>query len=214
MPTTASGGNYFSFWAALLPYIEQSNLQNIVNPSSANWAQQVVPIYLAPQDSTSRNGLGPNGYGAGNIAVNFQIVGDPSQGFPNSMLGLNPTMPRSFSDGTSNTVFFSTKMAICGNGGSEWPIIVVLPYYPAVLPATDGAFFGHLLPNASGVGTTFQVKPTAATCNPDYAQAFSLNVLQVGMVDGSVRNVSPTISGLTWRNALLPADGQTLGSDW
>jgi hypothetical protein len=130
------------------------------------------------------------------------------------MMNINPSMPRSFPDGTSNTIFFSTKMTICGPGGSEWPIIVVLPFYSAGLPATDGAFFGHQLPNTSGVGTTFQVQPTMSACNPDYAQAYSASGRLVGMVDGSVRTVSPSVSGLTWRNALLPADGQILGNDW
>jgi hypothetical protein len=82
------------------------------------------------------------------------------------------------------------------------------------LPATDGAYIGQQIPNASGVGTTFQVMPTVANCNPDYATAFFTSGVQVGMVDGSGRTVSPTVSGVTWRNALLPNDGFPLGSDW
>src|SRR5205823_1860094 len=87
-----TGGADFSFWASVLPYIEQDNLHKIVSISSPNWAQMPVPTYSSPQDATARNGLGPNGYGAGNIAVNFQIVGNPSAPFPNSMLGINPSL--------------------------------------------------------------------------------------------------------------------------
>jgi len=170
-------------------------------------------MYSSTSDPTADNGLGRLGYGAGNIAVNFQVVGAPSRPFPYMLINVNPTLPASIPDGTSNTLFFATKYAICGQGGSEWPIIVILPYYP-VLPATDGGYFGHQLPNSSGVGTTFQVQPTKAACNPDYAQGFSASGIQVGMVDGSCRTVSPNVSGLTWRNALLPDDGQTLGNDW
>ena len=36
----------------------------------------------------------------------------------------------------------------------------------------------------------------------------------VGLADGSVRLVNPSISQLTWTSAMLPADGVPLGSDW
>jgi hypothetical protein len=129
------------------------------------------------------------------------------------MINVNPSLERTFSDGTSNTVFFATKTAVCGQGGSEWPVIVVLPYIP-ILPATDGAYFGQQIPNTAGVGTTFQTAPLPAACNPEYAQGFQQSGIQVGLVDGSVRMVNAGISGLTWRNALVPNDGQVLGSDW
>jgi len=207
-------GYVFSFWSALLIFVEQDNLSKTVSPSSDAWARRTVPMFTSPSDPTSNAGLGPNGYGAGNVAVNFQVVGAPTKAFPDSMLGVNPKLASSFPDGTSNTVLFSTKYAICGQGGSEWAIIVILPYYPPILPATDGAFFGHQLPNTSGVGTTFQVQPSKAACNPDYAQGLHAAGIQVGMVDGSCKTVSPSVSGLTWRNAVLPADGQSPGNDW
>jgi hypothetical protein len=130
------------------------------------------------------------------------------------MLGIHRRLAADFPDGTSNTVFFATKEAVCGQGGSEWAVVVVLPYYPPILPATDAAYFGQVLPNAAGVGLTFQVQPTPAACNPDLAQSFHLGGLPVGLVDGSGRMVNASVSGLTWRNALLRDDGQVLGSDW
>jgi prepilin-type N-terminal cleavage/methylation domain-containing protein len=39
-------------------------------------------------------------------------------------------------------------------------------------------------------------------------------VVQVGMGDGSARGVSSGVSQATWQNAILPADGNPLGSDW
>ena len=32
--------------------------------------------------------------------------------------------------------------------------------------------------------------------------------------DGSVRTVTTSVSGTTWRNACIPDDGNVLGSDW
>lgn len=209
-----TNGSYFSFHGAILPYIEQSALQQTISPFVDGWARMPVSIYQSPQDTTPNNQMGRLGYSAGSIAVNFQIVGDPTRPGTAAMFNINNALEKSFPDGTSNTIFFGTKMAICGQGGSEWPVIVILPYYPPILPATDGAYFGHLTPNASGVGTTFQPMPNQASCNPDYAQGFQSTGIQVGMVDGSVKFVSTSVSGLTWRSALLRDDGQTLGSDW
>jgi prepilin-type processing-associated H-X9-DG protein len=40
------------------------------------------------------------------------------------------------------------------------------------------------------------------------------SVINVGMGDGSVRNVSSGISGITWWAAVTPKGGEVLGSDW
>jgi hypothetical protein len=67
---------------------------------------------------------------------------------------------------------------------------------------------------------TFQSQPAqpaaagAVGCDPNYAQSFTAAGIQVALMDGSVRTVSPQVSGLTWRNALMPASGQALGPDW
>src|SRR5262249_32800009 len=72
----AGGPAYsYSFWTQLLPFIEQENLANTVSPSSGTWAQARVPMYVAGSDPTCGNGVGYLGYGAGNIAANFQVVG-------------------------------------------------------------------------------------------------------------------------------------------
>ena len=70
------------------------------------------------------------------------------------------------------------------------------------------------IPNAAGVGTTFQSLPQQSVCDTDYAQSLTPGSLQVALADGSVRTIDQSISPLTWRNALLPDDGQALGSDW
>lgn len=44
--------------------------------------------------------------------------------------------------------------------------------------------------------------------------AFSSTGLQVALMDGSVRSVSPGISAVTWFRASHPSDGEVLGSDW
>jgi prepilin-type N-terminal cleavage/methylation domain-containing protein len=229
-PQWTIGGNTFevSMFAHLLPYIEQDNLakQGEANPTATGWAKTVVPTYLSPQDNTSSDGKGPGGYGAGNIAGNWQVFGDPTK---NAMEG-RTRLPTDIPDGTSSTIFFATKYAHCGPVnplvgeplGSAWSLI----NYPPNSVLTAGAYFGYAfgavsyIPSTAGVGVTFQDQPFhppqagKVSCDPNYTQSFSAGGILVALGDGSVRTVSPGISGLTWRNAVLPKDGQVLGSDW
>jgi hypothetical protein len=63
-----------------------------------------------------------------------------------------------------------------------------------------------------------QFNPTSMTGPnpPDWhtCQGFHTNVCVVGMADGSARAVSSGVSLTTWTNAVLPADGNPLGSSW
>jgi len=226
---TANSGYEFSMFTHLLTYVEQSAIEDLVvkDPNGGNgWAQLVVPPYRVPMDPTQTDGKGPGGFGVGNVVANYQVFGLPNS---NSMRGTT-TLAAGFPDGTSNTIMFATKYGRCGPVnpyvgeplGSAWPLI----NFPPNSVLTAGAFFAYqtpnivgYVPNSSGVGVTFQVAPThpprAGTvgCDPNYAQAYTQAGLQVSMADGSVRTVSPGVSGLTWRYALLPNDGQVVGND-
>jgi hypothetical protein len=61
---------------------------------------------------------------------------------------------------------------------------------------------------------TPQVAPTQAACLKQLSQSAHTGQVLVGLMDGSVRGVSQSITQKTWMFALLPADGFTLGSDW
>ncbi len=141
-------------------------------------------------------------------------------------------------DGTSNTIMLSTRYAFCGVGApnvasttqgpttygepdlSAFPSNYVAGGYDNV-----GPFFGfgldeypmagiYFIPSPAGVGVTFQVAPIGANCNSNYAQTLSPEGLLVAMCDGTVKSVAPAVSPTTWRNALLPDDGQVLGADF
>jgi len=62
--------------------------------------------------------------------------------------------------------------------------------------------------------TVPQVKPTLVNCDPKRLQAFNAGGISVGMGDGSVRNVSTSISPTTFGLAVDPGDGQPLPADW
>jgi len=62
--------------------------------------------------------------------------------------------------------------------------------------------------------TPIQVAPAVVDCIPWRLQTFSAGGMQVQLMDGSVRTISSGISPYTLTLALIPNDGQVLGSDW
>jgi prepilin-type N-terminal cleavage/methylation domain-containing protein len=59
-----------------------------------------------------------------------------------------------------------------------------------------------------------QINPSDNQCDPRRLATFGASGLQVLLMDGSVRNVRASINPRTLVQALVPNDGQVLGSDW
>jgi len=156
----------------LLPYIEQSALYGQW-ASTAPYLQPlpgVIPPYTAPLDFTtvdfysvqnfaanlrvfSNAGVAAGvGGAAGNTSINF----DPNGGYG------SVAIPRTFTDGTSNTIIYATRYSATGttsSGGWTWTTVgttattlVSCSKYDSVLVALgsytatgyNGAFFGSL----------------------------------------------------------------------
>jgi prepilin-type N-terminal cleavage/methylation domain-containing protein len=62
--------------------------------------------------------------------------------------------------------------------------------------------------------TAIQVTPPIKQCDPTRLQAMGSGGMMVGMMDGSVRSVSPSVSLNTLARAFVPNDGYVLGNDW
>jgi prepilin-type N-terminal cleavage/methylation domain-containing protein len=60
----------------------------------------------------------------------------------------------------------------------------------------------------------FYTNPRLGFCQPNVPTSPHTGVMVCGLGDGSVRTVSSSITGTTWRNACIPDDGNVLGSDW
>ena len=62
-------------------------------------------------------------------------------------------------------------------------------------------------PNAIGPGSKFQVQPTPflGNCDPTRAATAHPGGMLVGLADGSVRTLSPSMSGNTWWAAVTPS---------
>jgi hypothetical protein len=129
--------------------------------------------------------------------------------------------PASFTDGTSNTICFSTKFAECSQQRSPGGVVMQGgSRYSADPTSAYAAFFGENAAerpaHPSDPEATFQIAPRGGECLvwPLMAQSFGRSGITVALGDGSVRSVSPSISPRTWNYALQPNDGCCLSGDY
>jgi prepilin-type N-terminal cleavage/methylation domain-containing protein len=204
-------------------------------PGNSNVYSHRVNVFLCPSDPS----VGP----AGVVAINGVSFGASSYA-PNAMVISNWPTPSpqgrtafgAISDGLSNTILFAEKYARCTNtvlapqfqdGGCAWaygaaPMFLWLPQ--PMTPTRNGFGPGFAIrgfvqlgaPNAIGEGSRFQVQPTPfiGNCDPTRASTSHASGIQVGLADGSVRTLAPTITGTTWWAAVTPREGETPGLDW
>ena len=209
----------------------QSYYSGAANVGASNFVGlNSLRVYICPSDPTATGTpYTDNLFGyqwatscyAGNFLV-FGVVNNPVQ--YNTIISFQGTssIPVSFSDGTSNTILFGERYAVCvsnslglaradlwdfwlptgylvGGAGHDY-----LPYFAQ--PTSDGTPIGP--------ESLFQVQPTYGNCDPSHTNTAHAAGMQVALADGSVRILSASMSGTTWWAAVTPAGGEVLGSDW
>jgi prepilin-type N-terminal cleavage/methylation domain-containing protein len=238
MNTNSVGNGYGNPFFHLLPFIEQQALYQKsthlpplpAHYQASNGGLPTHPLknYVCPSDpSATSDGKavqGPLGqsatWAAGCYAANVQvlgIIGNSITGAVSSYQGC-ARIPASFTDGTSQTILFAEKYAVCGKSGSLWDAYdigkggVTSDWRPLL---ADSLNWG---PGAVGPGAKFQLKPnpfmSPAVCNPALAQSAHNGGIVVCLSDASVRFVSSGVSGTTWWAALTPSAGDLPGADW
>ncbi|HEY1190317.1 MAG TPA: DUF1559 domain-containing protein [Gemmata sp.] len=230
-PNPGSSGAQASVYFFLLPYVEQGNVYQLGMTNGGAWeggaasaGSKKIKTFLSPRDPSNPPdtwGESNGGtWGHSNYGANHAIFGVPGGGNTISNLTL-----QGISDGTSNTVGFGEQYAVCGTGESDqtsgspyyhklWAYYIPWawqrgPYFDTRIMSND-----TIAPNANSTAATPQVTPTVQNCNPYLLQAMDAGGCQVGLMDGSVRQVNSGVSGSTWVRAIWPQDGLVLGSDW
>ncbi|HMF19335.1 MAG TPA: DUF1559 domain-containing protein [Gemmataceae bacterium] len=185
----------------LLPFLEQQTIYNQVSMTSDNATSIRVSIYEGPSDPT----MPADGmvvmmgmpYGGDSYASNFLVFGNAPGG--------GAKIPSTFRDGTSNTIVFAQRYTNCNGMGVGWAMGMCgnPPTWPYNYTTAD--YLALPLP---------QFSPSPADCDPMLLQTPYLGGILVGLGDGSVRSVTPSISYYSWNLALNPEDGQIFDATW
>jgi prepilin-type N-terminal cleavage/methylation domain-containing protein/prepilin-type processing-associated H-X9-DG protein len=220
-------GNNYTFFAYLLPFIDQQPLFNSLTtggspPGAYCGGQYMTPVtvYLCPADYTTVNGLsqttngGANGFAVGNYVANYLVFGNPNGTSDYSCIQGFAKLPASIPDGLSNTIFFGEAFGSCGLGTNnpaassssaslwadstqEWRPIMCHNTQPSKT-VSPGYASCYM----------FQVQPTMyGTCDPSRAQSPHAGGMNVALGDGSVRFVTLSMGATQWAAACDPRDG-------
>ncbi|HYH65128.1 MAG TPA: DUF1559 domain-containing protein [Urbifossiella sp.] len=213
-------------------------------------AGTAVKTYICPSDPSvpgsqtiTNPSVGINApFAVGCYAFNFQVFGGipGGNGRPSPVYGSSvgdgtdysnsgsgwlgrAAIPRTFTDGTTNTILFTEKYAVCltsssppiSGPGTERGCLWAwwhegFVYYPRVGWST---WWG----TGEGAASKFQVQPNpfqGASSKCDGARASTSHLtMQVVLGDASVRGLSPNMDGTTWWRLMTPCDGNVVNLD-
>jgi prepilin-type N-terminal cleavage/methylation domain-containing protein len=221
---TAQGSIFY----LLLPYYEENYVYTTYTadrPDAGYLGAQYVPLkeHICPSDPTQLNGISIlDGKSAtGNYSCNSAVFG--ANGTFSLMNAPSTYRIDGIPDGAAHTI------ALMEDSAS-------FPGYPAVDPQS-GTFENLMLwawpsymnsvgcywpngdelpgqPNYTGAYPLPQFDITPMQANPNLAQSYHTGLMNLSMMDGSVRVVADSLTQATWTLALNPADGPPVGSDW
>jgi prepilin-type N-terminal cleavage/methylation domain-containing protein len=230
-PIAATGSGHF----AILPFLEQATVfYNCTNfnpsqPSSFGFtAAQLIAlnVFWCPTDPTCSNDRAGGGSLAGTIATcdysynlvlfgannSFQVWGKPS-----------PYTIGTIPDGSSNTIGLVEQSGYYpGQLGNPDPTTGTNEFYTSwPFPAYYNTFGPHYpnpdeLPgqvNYTALYPMPQCGTTQMLANPNTCQSYHPGIMNVAMMDGSVRAIKGTINQRVWSILLNPADGGIVSAD-
>lgn len=200
----------------ILPYIEQQNLADKGPYFWSVYQNNGVPTFVNPDDpSCPTNGLyndaGWGEYGVTGFSANYQSLGHFLNDGDRNIMRMAGLV-----DGTSNTIFFSEKLALCErtSGFSQpGPYYNIWAYGRTAWKEWNPVFAYQI----TGPASKFQVNPkfngSNANCDPRLASAPRSSGILVALGDGSVRHLASSVDPNTWWAACTPKGGEVL-AEW
>jgi prepilin-type N-terminal cleavage/methylation domain-containing protein len=222
---------------AILPFLEQGNVynqytQDVAKPGYLGAVNVPFKIFSCPSDPTQNQGLAIGGskdgqWGLSCYSYNLVLFGG-SFNAVNTVLGRSaaPYTIANIPDGSSNTIGLGEQTGDYpgsfgddGYDGSEaynswaWPATPLAsggtygPYSPDPAYLPGGSLYGANYPLPQCGVDPFQADPARF-------QSVHPGIINIALMDGSVRTVSAGVSQLSWNLALNPADGQAFDATW
>jgi len=229
----ASGVGWDTWYGQILPYIEQANIYNKAVGYGQIWSNgvnaAVIKTFLCPSDPTLTNGLcttGANGWAGTSYAPNYVLFGSSSfvDTVTNQQVNGSKYTVGNIPDGTSNTVGMVERLGSCPyygwsnawaypEGGNSWSWSsqgsIAALWNPG---GTTNGVTNYYLPQINPPINNYVGNQQPA--HPFYPSSKHTASELVGLMDGSIRTVSSALTQATWNYAVVPDDGQVLGSDW
>jgi len=235
--------NLFRSSLGTVPFPAPGGPSTAYYPGNDGVYSTIVKLYVCPSDPSVGPGVELiQGYPiavscyAGNALLAIQgglSTDPPTPATPQGKVTLTE-----ITDGLSNTILNAEKYARCSttdtaiaprfrDGGTAWSYTTsfVFNWQPPPMNLPGKAFQpGICIPGLKNVGAVnvigpeskFQLRPTpfVGNCDPTRAATAHPGGMQVGLADGSVRTLAPSVSGDTWWAAVTPSGGEVLRSDW
>jgi hypothetical protein len=198
-------------------YLDSLPLYGCPSDPSLKFLEASVPLVEDLGDGHSWQPIGLSSY-----AYNMQVFGVvDSNGNLLSRQGACQ-LPKSIPDGLSNTIMFAEKYGQCGDrstdphaGGNWWDDWIEGSssrlYDPGFAISSYLQFSQPPVPGEIGPASMFQSVPSPFLSNKcDYKRPSTPHPggMQVGLADGAVRTLTPTLSPAIWWSACTPAGGE------
>jgi prepilin-type N-terminal cleavage/methylation domain-containing protein len=235
-PTASSAwGTHFFH---VLPYLEQGSLYTSAIATGANpvgddpgtgrtyfssasgvdtpafVGQRTIANFVCPSDPSVPSGpytdvVTSRSWGTSSYAGNYLVFGVVNAQFrPISDQG-EARLSASFPDGTSNTLLYVERYAVCELDSSKLQRACLWDWWQGVASNAGNDYrptIAFATAANDNVGPPSIFPSRAATPHP--------GGIVVALADGSVRTLAPSMSGTTWWAACTPAGGENLGTDW
>lgn len=226
------GINNGTMFSRLLQVIDQNALYESALDSNRHfhmginqaYLKPMPKIYICPSDSSNSGGGLIGGWVPGNYVGNYLVFANTRPSAANFNIPYNDHIhgraarfPADISDGMTNTFFLTERYQKCDNGGTYTS--------GGTLMHEGGDFVGDILlarywnHTFASVGTPgppyvgwndgvkFQSGVMVDVCDGYYPNSSHLGMLNMALCDGSVKQLSPSMDDVIWRNSCTPNDG-------